>query len=110
MATAEQMKTLEERLLELNADQASETLMSVTFSDELTAAIEKLIQPVIDKFHETHPFISLGWELKMDMRDSRSLNFGCTYGSMKGHRKCAKKIHNYREMLEKAITGKTTRK
>lgn len=99
MATTE----LKDKLAELDADQASSVLMDATLNDELTAAIDKVVQPVIDKFHEAHPFISLGWELKMDMSDGKSFHFASSYGSMKGHRKRAKAIRDYRDLLEKAI-------
>lgn len=102
MATAEP-KTLEEKLAELNSDQASEALLSATFNDELTTAIDKVVQPVIDKFDKAHPFIALGWELKMDMSSGGFSNFISCYGSMKGHKKRVKAIREYRKVLEDTI-------
>lgn len=104
MATeiVEPKKTVKDQLADLNADRASEALVSATL-DELTAAIEKLIQPVADKFHKNHPFISLGWELKLDINDGGSSHFIASYGSMSGHKKHTKAIREYRKTVEEAV-------
>lgn len=93
---------MDDVILKMNEDRASEDLMNSTFSDELTAAIAAAMQPMLEKFAAEHPYITLGFEFKLAMSDGDQYTQAivATLSTMNEYTRRVNSLRTFRTLLK----------